>query len=106
MAVSRATKATAATNSTVSNSGIPGAPLRVSFAKIREPLGTPNLLDLQIQSFQWFTGDEAWFQRKCPSNVDTLPLPSGQFMGIPSGKSAGLQTDAVQQIMRPRDCLP
>ncbi|MFL6118302.1 MAG: DNA-directed RNA polymerase subunit beta, partial [Actinophytocola sp.] len=64
MAVSRATQATAATNSTMSNSGIPGAPLRVSFAKIREPLGTPNLLDLQIQSFQWFTGDEAWFQRR------------------------------------------
>jgi DNA-directed RNA polymerase subunit beta len=64
LAVSRATQATAATNSTMSNAGIPGAPLRVSFAKIREPLGTPNLLDLQIQSFQWFTGDEAWFQRR------------------------------------------
>ncbi|SER77167.1 DNA-directed RNA polymerase subunit beta [Actinokineospora terrae] len=64
MAVSRATKATAATNSTPSNSGIPNAPRRVSFAKIREPLGTPNLLDLQIQSFEWFTGAEAWFQRR------------------------------------------
>ncbi|MGH3759029.1 DNA-directed RNA polymerase subunit beta [Actinophytocola sp.] len=71
MAVSRATKATAATNSTVSNSGIPGAPLRVSFAKIREPLGTPNLLDLQIQSFQWFTGDEAWFQRRVDAGDET-----------------------------------
>ncbi|WP_156757946.1 DNA-directed RNA polymerase subunit beta [Actinokineospora pegani] len=64
MAVSRATKATAATHSTPSNSGIPNAPRRVSFAKIREPLGTPNLLDLQIQSFEWFTGAEAWFQRR------------------------------------------
>ncbi|GAA4411781.1 DNA-directed RNA polymerase subunit beta [Actinokineospora soli] len=62
MAVSRATKATLATNSTQSE--IPGAPLRVSFAKIREPLGTPDLLDLQIQSFEWFTGAEAWFQRR------------------------------------------
>ncbi|MDX3657195.1 DNA-directed RNA polymerase subunit beta [Streptomyces sp. ID05-26A] len=61
MAISRATKATAATNST---SGIPGAPKRVSFAKIHEPLSTPNLLDLQIQSFEWLTGDEAWFQRR------------------------------------------
>jgi DNA-directed RNA polymerase subunit beta len=61
LAVSRATKATAATNST---SGIPGAPKRVSFAKLREPLGVPNLLDLQIQSFEWFTGNEAWFQRR------------------------------------------
>ncbi|MGW5053306.1 DNA-directed RNA polymerase subunit beta [Actinokineospora sp. NPDC004072] len=62
MAVSRATKATLATNSTQSE--IPGAPKRVSFAKIREPLGTPDLLDLQIQSFEWFTGAEAWFQRR------------------------------------------
>ncbi|MQA12109.1 MAG: DNA-directed RNA polymerase subunit beta [Pseudonocardiaceae bacterium] len=65
MAVSRATKATVATNSTVyNNSDIPGAPKRVSFAKIREPLGTPDLLDVQIRSFEWFTGSEAWFQRR------------------------------------------
>ncbi|HEV2778034.1 MAG TPA: DNA-directed RNA polymerase subunit beta [Actinophytocola sp.] len=69
MAVSRATKATA-TNSTASNSGIPGAPSRVSFAKIREPLGTPNLLDLQIQSFEWFTGAESWFQRRIDAGDD------------------------------------
>ncbi|MFC5286046.1 DNA-directed RNA polymerase subunit beta [Actinokineospora guangxiensis] len=62
MAISRATKADAATHSTQSD--FPGAPKRVSFAKIREPLGTPDLLDLQIQSFEWFTGAEAWFQRR------------------------------------------
>jgi DNA-directed RNA polymerase subunit beta len=60
LAVSRATKATAATNST----GIPGAPRRVSFAKIREPLAAPNLLELQTHSFEWLTGNEAWFQRR------------------------------------------
>ncbi|WP_326568088.1 DNA-directed RNA polymerase subunit beta [Amycolatopsis rhabdoformis] len=67
MAVSPANQATAATTSAVSRSestGIPGAPLRVSFAKIREPLNTPNLLDVQLQSFQWFTGAEAWFERR------------------------------------------
>jgi DNA-directed RNA polymerase subunit beta len=47
----------------VNSTGIPGAPKRVSFAKIREPLGVPNLLGLQIQSFEWLTGNEAWFQR-------------------------------------------
>ena len=72
MAVSRATQATAATNST-QTSGIPGAPKRVSFAKIREPLGTPNLLDLQIQSFEWFTGNEAWFQRRVDAG-DEAPV--------------------------------
>ena len=67
MAVSPANQATAATTSAVSRSestGIPGAPKRVSFAKIREPLNTPNLLDVQIQSFQWFTGHEEWFERR------------------------------------------
>ncbi|MFC0439374.1 DNA-directed RNA polymerase subunit beta [Kutzneria buriramensis] len=60
MAVSRATKATAATNST----GIPGAPRRVSFAKISEPLSAPNFLEMQNHSFEWLTGNEAWFQRR------------------------------------------
>ncbi|MBB4686490.1 DNA-directed RNA polymerase subunit beta [Amycolatopsis jiangsuensis] len=67
MAVSPANQATAATTSAEPRSqasGIPGAPQRVSFAKIREPLSTPNLLDVQLQSFQWFTGDEAWFERR------------------------------------------
>ncbi|MEU6641025.1 DNA-directed RNA polymerase subunit beta [Saccharomonospora sp. NPDC046836] len=59
MAVSPANQATAATTS----NGIPGAPKRVSFAKIREPLSTPNLLDVQIRSFEWFTGSEAWYER-------------------------------------------
>ena len=33
---------------------------RVSFAKIREPLEVPNLLDLQTASFDWLVGNEAW----------------------------------------------
>ncbi|GAB2746336.1 DNA-directed RNA polymerase subunit beta [Salinifilum aidingensis] len=61
MAVSRATKVSAASNFT---SEIPGAPKRVSFANIHEPLSVPNLLDLQVQSFEWLVGDETWFQRR------------------------------------------
>ncbi|MCF7553103.1 MULTISPECIES: DNA-directed RNA polymerase subunit beta [Pseudonocardia] len=65
MAVSRATVTTATPGSVVSaNPNFPGAPTRVSFAKIAEPLEVPDLLDLQIQSFQWLVGDEAWFQRR------------------------------------------
>ncbi|GAA1878421.1 DNA-directed RNA polymerase subunit beta [Pseudonocardia ailaonensis] len=65
MAVSRATVTTANPGSAVSaNPNFPGAPTRVSFAKIAEPLEVPDLLDLQIQSFQWLVGDEAWFQRR------------------------------------------
>ena len=36
---------------------------RVSFAKIREPLEVPNLLDLQTSSFDWLVGNEAWQNR-------------------------------------------
>ena len=73
MAVSRATKTTAAASSTSQNSGIPGAPRRVSFAKIREPLEVPNLLDLQIQSFEWLIGHDSWFQRRIDAG-DEEPL--------------------------------
>jgi len=65
LAVSRATVTTANPGNAVSaNPNFPGAPTRVSFAKIAEPLEVPDLLDLQIQSFQWLVGDEAWFQRR------------------------------------------
>ncbi|WP_098958589.1 DNA-directed RNA polymerase subunit beta [Pseudonocardia sp. N23] len=65
MAVSRATVTTATPGSAVSaNPSFPGAPTRVSFAKIREPLEVPDLLDLQIQSFEWLIGSENWFQRR------------------------------------------
>lgn len=43
--------------------GIPGAPMRVSFAKIREPLEVPGLLDLQTESFAWLIGAPDWRER-------------------------------------------
>ena len=58
MAVSRSGKA-----SSHGKSGIPGAPPRTSFAKIREPLEVPNLLALQTQSFDWLVGNDAWRER-------------------------------------------
>jgi DNA-directed RNA polymerase subunit beta len=66
LASSRATSplATPAPASVSANPNFPGAPTRVTFAKIHEPLEVPDLLDLQIQSFQWLVGDEAWFQRR------------------------------------------
>ena len=44
--------------------GIPGAPVRTSFAKIREPLEVPNLLALQTESFDWLVGNAAWKERQ------------------------------------------
>ncbi|MFT3875635.1 MAG: DNA-directed RNA polymerase subunit beta [Propioniciclava sp.] len=36
---------------------------RISFAKIHEPMEVPNLLDLQVDSFDWLVGNDAWRQR-------------------------------------------
>jgi DNA-directed RNA polymerase subunit beta len=36
---------------------------RVSFAKIYEPLEVPNLLGLQVESFDWLLGNDAWKAR-------------------------------------------
>ena len=35
---------------------LPGAPDRISFAKLREPLEVPGLLDVQTDSFEWLIG--------------------------------------------------
>ncbi len=53
MAVSRQSKSVA-TNS------VPGAPNRISFAKLREPLEVPGLLDVQTDSFEWLIGSDKW----------------------------------------------
>src|SRR6516225_11579310 len=46
-----------------SNTSASTAPLRTSFAKIREPLEVPNLLALQTESFDWLIGSDAWRER-------------------------------------------
>jgi DNA-directed RNA polymerase subunit beta len=61
LAVSRPPKTSAANNSVPR---LPGAPARPSFAKIREPLQVPDLLDLQLQSFEWLIGADEWYQRR------------------------------------------
>jgi DNA-directed RNA polymerase subunit beta len=66
LAVSRQTKTTpakAGSTTVVPLVGIPGAPRRVSFAKINEPLEVPDLLDLQTDSFEWLIGAPAWRER-------------------------------------------
>ncbi|GAB2924140.1 DNA-directed RNA polymerase subunit beta [Rhodococcus aerolatus] len=69
MAVSRQTKTTPDSTGPAGPvtggpaAGIPGAPLRVSFAKISEPLEVPDLLDLQTDSFEWLIGSQVWRDR-------------------------------------------
>jgi DNA-directed RNA polymerase subunit beta len=67
LAVTRATK--------VSNhhASFPGAPTRVSFAKLDQPLEVPDLLALQTQSFEWLVGSEEWFERRVEAGEE-LPV--------------------------------
>ena len=46
--------------STSTTNSVPGAPRRVSFAKLREPLEVPGLLDVQTESFDWLIGAPRW----------------------------------------------
>ncbi len=59
--------------STQTKAGIPGAPKRVSFAKIREPLEVPGLLDLQTDSFNWLIGSSGW-RELASSRGDVSPV--------------------------------
>jgi DNA-directed RNA polymerase subunit beta len=54
--------------------------VRVSFAKIREPLAAPNLLALQTSSFDWLLGNERWRARvkeALATGRRDVPLKSG-----------------------------
>ncbi|WP_059015880.1 DNA-directed RNA polymerase subunit beta [Mycobacterium sp. M26] len=57
LAVSSQSKSTTTSNS------VPGAPTRISFAKLREPLEVPGLLDVQTDSFKWLIGADEWRQK-------------------------------------------
>ena len=50
---------------------IPGAPLRVSFAKISEPLAVPDLLALQTASFDWLIGSPEWRATLAPEEQES-----------------------------------
>jgi DNA-directed RNA polymerase subunit beta len=53
---------------------------RISFAKIREPLDVPNLLALQVDSFDWLLGNERWIARAEAAKAEgrnDLPAKSG-----------------------------
>ena len=45
------------------NTNVISASGRISFAKIHEPLEVPNLLDLQLDSFDWLIGNDVWRDR-------------------------------------------
>ena len=59
MAASRTTPRPGTTGTTPGSNGSN----RISFAKLREPLEVPNLLALQIDSFDWLLGNDRWRSR-------------------------------------------
>ncbi|RCK69714.1 DNA-directed RNA polymerase subunit beta [Desertihabitans brevis] len=52
-----------AASRTASNTNVISRTGRISFAKIAEPFEVPDLLDLQIDSFDWLIGNDVWRQR-------------------------------------------
>ncbi|MCV7224051.1 DNA-directed RNA polymerase subunit beta [Mycolicibacterium elephantis] len=55
------------------NNSVPGAPNRITFAKLREPLEVPGLLDVQTESFQWLIGSDEW-KEKAKARGDANPI--------------------------------
>jgi DNA-directed RNA polymerase subunit beta len=55
------------------NNSVPGAPNRVSFAKLREPLEVPGLLDVQTESFDWLIGSDRW-RENAKGRGETKPV--------------------------------
>ncbi|CAI9406364.1 MULTISPECIES: DNA-directed RNA polymerase subunit beta [Aestuariimicrobium] len=53
----------AASRTAAKNTNVISSSGRLSFAKIPEPMEVPNLLDLQIDAFDWLVGNEAWQKR-------------------------------------------
>ncbi len=48
---------------TASNTNVVSSTGRISFAKIAEPMEVPDLLDLQVDSFDWLIGNQVWRDR-------------------------------------------
>ena len=71
LAVSRQSKTNPQT-STSSYNSVPGAPNRISFAKLREPLEVPGLLDVQTDSFEWLIGAPGW--REAATSGEVSPV--------------------------------
>ena len=49
---------------------------RLSFAKIRETLPLPDLLDLQVRSFDWLLGNAPWQARVAAAEAAGQPIPN------------------------------
>ncbi|MBF6445820.1 DNA-directed RNA polymerase subunit beta, partial [Nocardia farcinica] len=60
------------TESPLAAPGVPGAPRRLSFARIREPLAVPGLLDIQTESFGWLIGAPDWCARAAARGTEPV----------------------------------
>ncbi|TDO87558.1 DNA-directed RNA polymerase subunit beta [Enemella evansiae] len=53
----------AASRTASKNTNVVSPTGRISFAKIAEPMEVPDLLDLQVDSFDWLIGNQVWQDR-------------------------------------------
>ncbi|MBF6234963.1 DNA-directed RNA polymerase subunit beta, partial [Nocardia farcinica] len=60
------------TESPLAAPGVPGSPRRLSFARIREPLAVPGLLDIQTESFGWLIGAPDWCARAAARGTEPV----------------------------------
>jgi len=64
---------------------------RISFAKISEPLEVPDLLALQVDSFDWLVGNETWQARVAAAEAEyRLAADSAAASGNVHRRAAGL----------------
>ncbi len=63
-------------NASASTSSTTHGPRRISFAKIREPLEVPDLLALQVESFDWLLGNKHW-KARVEAALHDVPQTSG-----------------------------
>ena len=62
---------------------------RISFAQLREPMQAPNLLSLQVESFEWLLGTDEWRERVEKANasgaqISVTPVACGLAASVSS----------------------
>ena len=71
---------------------------RISFAKLREPLQAPNLLELQIRSFDWLCGTRNW--SKYSQTALQQAVACGEEVHGESGLDEVLADELTVQVKR------
>ncbi|MGI8696498.1 MAG: DNA-directed RNA polymerase subunit beta, partial [Mycobacteriales bacterium] len=83
---------------------MPGAPERISFAKIREPLEVPNLLALQTDSFHRLIGSDRWRGQAGPdaqSGLDEILAEISPIEDFSGSMSLSFSNPRFEEVKAP-----